>query len=300
MSRYRIITFDGGGIRGALSANLIKRLNNAFPGLVQSTAFFAGTSTGSFMALGLAYGLKPEDLVHLYSEERAKFIFKNKRVEVFRPKYENDRLRGTLSTVFPDDLRLEDLQRHVLVPSFRVTGKGEHKWQPIFYHNFPDSPFLKEKVIDVALCSSAAPVYFPSYQNHIDGGVIANNPSTAAIAHTIDTKFANQMMGNICLLSLGTGFSSLQITADTTAWGAFDWALSTSPPFPLLNVLFDGGSEADVYYSKQILKDQYFRLNPRLNKPITLDEYKKIPYLISLAQSYNLRPTLTWLHQNWL
>ena len=143
-------------------------------------------------------------------------------------------------------------------------------------------------------------MYFPSYQNHIDGGVIANNPSTAAIAHTIDTKFANQIMGNICLLSFGTGFSPMQITANTKAWGAFDWALNASPPFPLLNVLLDGGSEADVYYSKQILKDQYFRLNPRLNKHISLDEYKKIPYLIALAQSYNLRPTLAWLQRNWL
>ena len=299
MSRYRIITFDGGGIRGALSANLLKRLNDLFPGLVKSTAFFAGTSTGAFIALGLAYGLMPEDLVHLYSEEKAKFIFKDKHVEVFRPKYDNDRLRGALSTVFPDDLKLEDLQRRVLVPSFQVSGNKDNKWQPVFYHNFPDSPFLKEKVIDVALASSAAPVYFPSYQNHIDGGVIANNPSTAAIAHTMDVRFANQMMANICLLSLGTGFSPQQITDDTKEWGAFEWALHNTPPFPLLSVLMDGSSEADVYYSKQLLKDQYFRLNPPLNQAVPLDECKKIPYLIALAKTYNLRPTLAWLQQNW-
>ncbi|AQS57659.1 patatin-like phospholipase family protein [Desulforamulus ferrireducens] len=299
MSKYRIITFDGGGIRGALSANLLKRLNDLYPGLVKSTAFFAGTSTGAFIALGLAYGLSPDDLVQLYSEQNAKFIFKDKHVEVFRPKYDNDRLRGTLSAVFPDDLQLGDLQRRVLVPSFQITGDKDGKWQPVFYHNFPDSPFLKEKVIDVALASSAAPVYFPSYHNHIDGGVIANNPSTAAIAHTMDVRFANQMIANICLLSLGTGFSPLQITADTTQWGAFEWALHPTPPFPLLSVLMDGGSEADVYYSKQLLKNQYHRLNPPLNQPVALDDYKKIPYLITLAKTYNLKPTLAWLQQHW-
>ena len=62
MSKYRIITFDGGGIRGALSITLLKRLYEKLPYVIRTTNLFAGTSTGSFSALGLANGLKPVDI----------------------------------------------------------------------------------------------------------------------------------------------------------------------------------------------------------------------------------------------
>lgn len=42
MGRYRILTFDGGGIRGALSITLISRLHERFPDFVKSTDLFAG------------------------------------------------------------------------------------------------------------------------------------------------------------------------------------------------------------------------------------------------------------------
>lgn len=300
MPKFRIMTFDGGGVRGALTAVLLKRLQHVFPQLLNTTNFFAGTSTGSFIALGLASGISPEQLVNLYSEENCKFIFTPPHLEVFRPKYDNTHLKETLLQVFPENMRLKELVGHrVLVPSFAVTGPMGGPWRPVFYNNFPNSPTQNEKVIDVALSSSAAPVYFPSYNKHIDGGVFANNPSTAAIALAVDTEAGNQKLDEVVLLSLGTGFSPLTIKADTTHWGAFEWALYPSPPIPILSVLFDGVVEADSYFSSRILGDHYFRLNPILSTTVGLDEYEKIPQLIELAEEVDLKPVINWIRNNW-
>ena len=58
---------------------------------------------------------------------------------------------------------------------------------------FPDT-----KVIDAIMASAAAPVYFPAHDvprvqggnAFVDGGVFANNPSTAALAALIGSRVA--------------------------------------------------------------------------------------------------------------
>lgn len=301
MAKYRIMTFDGGGVRGALTATLLKRLNTLFPGLLKNVDLFAGTSTGSFIALGLAYGKTPEELVELYSKQKARFIFRPQHINLARPRYDNKHLMAVLNSVFPPRLRLRDLNRNVLVPSFEVIGPNSGNWGPTFYNNFPNSPTLDEYVVEVALASSAAPTYFPSYRNHIDGGVIANNPSTAAIAIAKDEKAGHQDLDDIFLLSIGTGFSPSKITANTGDWGVLQWALNPSPPpeLPLLSILGEGVVEADTYFSSQLLGGRYFRLNPTLPEPISLDAYKQIPNLVSLAESFNLGQVTDWLTKNW-
>lgn len=299
MTAYRIMTFDGGGVRGVLTAKLLQRLAERFPTLIKKTDLFAGTSTGSFIALGLAYGMTPQQLVGLYTAH-AKYIFTPSRLELFRPKYSNQHLKEVLAKIFPADLRLQDLHRQVLIPSFLLSDPVTKNWRPAFFNNFPDSPTREERVIDVALASSAAPVYFPSYRNHIDGGVIANNPSTAAIAFARDRRRANKAMDDIVLLSIGTGQNPQQITANTTRWGALDWALNYSPTFPLLSVLLDGSVETDTYISSRMLGDRFFRLNPTIKESIALDDYKKIPALISLGEQYDLTSACKWLDQYWM
>lgn len=63
MPNFRILSCDGGGIRGVLTAVLLNRLAGAYPALLQDRAdtitLFAGTSTGGILALGLAAGLTP-------------------------------------------------------------------------------------------------------------------------------------------------------------------------------------------------------------------------------------------------
>ncbi len=297
MAKFRIMTFDGGGIRGALTARLLKRLEAIFPDLIKSTHFFAGTSTGSFIALGLAAGAPPGKLTELYTKENGEYIFKPRYLELFRPKYDNDHLKKLLCSLFSCTLKLKDLEKKVLVPSFRVSGPLD--WNAIFFNNFPNSDTLEEMVIDVALASSAAPVYFPSYRSHIDGGVVANNPSTAAIALASDVLAGNQKFDHIYLLSFGTGFCPLKIDADTAGWGALEWVLYSDPPLPLLSLMFDGLVEADARFSSQLLGPRYYRVNPLLPKPIALDDYQKIPELISLAKDVNLRPLIHWIEHNW-
>ena len=301
MAKFRIVTFDGGGIRGALTASLVKRINDVFPNFIQKTDMFAGTSTGAFIALGLASGLEPQDLVDLYSVKNGRYIFNPRYCDLYRPKYNNRHLKKLLKDIFGTELRIKDLDRYVLVPSFRVKGYGSTLfWSPVVFNNFSGSGTTETTVIDVALSSSAAPTYFPSYKECIDGGVIANNPSLAAISAATDRYLGGQNIEDIYLLSIGTGLNCYKINYHTAGWGKLHWLLCPSPPAPIITVIMDGVSDAYALFSHQMLGYRYKRLNPSLSKPIGLDDYNKIPVLVELAHNYDLGPTVAWLKNNWL
>ena len=158
MSRYRIMTFDGGGVRGSLMATLVKRLTDHFPNLLEQVDLFAGTSTGSVVACTLASGLSADTLVSFYSQENLKSAFSPSHLNWFRPKYSNANFRALLESHFPDNPRLGDLTKHrMMAPSFELDDRRENDWYPIYFHNFPGSSYLDEFVIDVALRSAAAP-----------------------------------------------------------------------------------------------------------------------------------------------
>src|SRR5262245_31998659 len=71
---YRILSFDGGGIRGLVTLAMLKRLETAVPGLIANTDLFAGTSTGGIIALGLAAGKPVEELISLYQDNGEKIF----------------------------------------------------------------------------------------------------------------------------------------------------------------------------------------------------------------------------------
>jgi len=58
--------------------------------------------------------------------------------------------------------------------------------------------------------------------------------------------------------------------------------------------------EATSYLSSQILGDHYFRLNPMLSTSVGLDEYEKIPQLMELAETVDLKPVIDWIQNNWI
>lgn len=65
---FFILAIDGGGFRGAFSAHLMKRMEESWS-LAWRERFqmFAGTSTGSILAVGLASGMTAAQMSDFYA-----------------------------------------------------------------------------------------------------------------------------------------------------------------------------------------------------------------------------------------
>jgi patatin-like phospholipase/acyl hydrolase len=309
VASFRILSFDGGGIRGVLTAVLLNRLSAAYPTLLQDRAgtitMYAGTSTGGILALGMAAGLTPIQIRDLYVTN-GKLIFDSSWtrdvVEIgglSGSKYDNVNLKQILQETF-SALRLQDLRPRVLIASFSLDNQSpdstQRTWNPKFFHNFPGADSDGEcLVVDVAMSTSAAPTYFPSYGVFVDGGVIANNPSMAAVAQVLDGR--NQpseraTLNEVKLLSLGTGASLQYVDGQDHDWGDAQWIK------PILNVMMDGSVGVADFQCAQLLGNRYCRVEPIFpaGKSFPMDDVSKVVDLMDLAQSFDLTSTVTWLN----
>lgn len=294
---YLILSLDGGGVRGVLTARLLQRLEEAHPFLSQ-VKLFAGTSTGGLLALALASARAPGDLVDFY-RERGPQIFAHRDIldrlvwrldELVRANYALEPLKTAIESVV-GAATLGDLERKVLVAAFDLDNEAappRRHWKPKFLHNYA-SPGNDSavSVVDAALRTAAAPTFFPSHQGFVDGGVVANNPSACALAQAVSESIA---MGEVCLLSLGTGFNPRYVAGGD--WGYVKWARH------LLRMIFDGTPGVADFQCKQFLNDRYHRLDPPLPEVIELDDAAKIDQLVDIATSVVLDETLVWLNAN--
>jgi patatin-like phospholipase/acyl hydrolase len=305
MGTYRILAFDGGGIRGVYTAVLLRELEKQVPGFLGRADLVAGTSTGGILALALAKGLTADELVKLY-QDNGKQIFARSLFrqigdlgDLIGAKYDNANLEKILREVFGDLTMDNLLPRHVLISSFDLDYPASpgmlRAWKPKFFHNFAgDDSDGSEKVVDVALRTSAAPTYFPVFQGYVDGGVVANNPAMAALAQALDDDTGNQEQDDIRLFSVGTGVSPTFISGDSHNWGVAQWA------HPLVNMMIEGMMGVADYECSRVLREKYFRLAPNLPAPVAMDAVDKIPDLIADASKVDLTGSVSWLKTNFV
>ncbi len=135
MSTFRIISFDGGGIKGALSTRILKRLYLDNPNLLKKTNLFAGTSTGALIALSLAYGLNGKEIDDIYCYKNIKKIFSPKRFNLFHPRYRDKMLKIFIESTISKEATLNDLQKYVFIPAFHLKGVNQDHWQGVFFNN---------------------------------------------------------------------------------------------------------------------------------------------------------------------
>jgi predicted acylesterase/phospholipase RssA len=310
----RILSLDGGGVKGVLEARLLERLEAESP-FVDGVDLFAGTSTGGILALALAAGIPMSECVALY-RDNSKDIFSSRGLldsltpdEYMRANYSQEGLRNVLTEVF-GDRRLPDLEKEVLLPCFDLM-----RFRPKFLDRTDDW-----SLVDAGLATSAAPTYFPGHIVHeahtaagsrttqsgsvrclIDGGVYANNPSDRAIS------FARVKLGwegDITMLSLGAGATPyrppeelLYSDSKTLDWGFRQWVVK--PPHLLMKVLFDGSVTAAHYSSRGQLGAGYHRIQPMLPEDVDLAAYDKVPLLIAVADGYDADEDVVWLKTHW-
>ncbi len=303
MSSFRILALDGGGIRGVLTAALLERLEKEQPGFLDLVDLFSGTSTGGILALGLASGMTPTEVRNLYERLGSK-VFKDSfwdnladLGQLRGAQYDNAALKEELTNQF-GSLILGDLPKRVLISSFdldneEVSMGKVRSWKPKFFHNFPgEDSDAHERVVDVALRTSAAPTFFPVYQGYVDGGVVSNNPSMCAVAQALEPNTGQQKLTDIRLLSVGTGFNPKYLNAQSEDWGFVQWAPH------LVSLMLEGSMGLADYQCRQLLGRRYYRLNPVLPVPIGLDDVQQIPLMKTIASQYDLSKARAWLKRN--
>ncbi|WP_424097776.1 patatin-like phospholipase family protein [Moorena producens] len=265
----------------------------------------SGTSTGSILAAGIACKMNGEDLIKLYNKEGKNIFLKSTRYlrklrelsklfgrgvlypHEFPDKSEEQGLANVLkrNLVDPDSRKpltmrdIKDLQ--LLILSYDVFTRNT-TW---FGNNDPSGWYIENDIPLWQICtaSASAPTFFPPYQllykpdeenpkkkyrPHIDGGVSANNPVLAAIAHAISMKDEGKQnktkIDDIAVLSIGTGTTTRPYTYDeVNKWGQLGWV--SHLPDMFLDPDAENSEHIALRMFRGIGRQKYLRLNFEIN-----------------------------------
>lgn len=209
---FRILSIDGGGIKGLYSASILKKFEEKFHTLTSDHFdMICGTSTGGLIALAIALKIPAANICDFYINEGPIIFPKQKKVKVpfFKTidfgflkqiakggKYSDKGLKDSLTKIFGDKI-IGDCNNLLCIPSYSVT-EAKPKVFKYDHHEGDLSRDNKAPVVDIALATSAAPTYFPlaesKYYNQeqfIDGGVWANNPTLVGLLEALNNFVGN-------------------------------------------------------------------------------------------------------------
>ena len=237
----RLLAIDGGGIRGVLSLEVLKRIENLLQ--TQSgrgTAFrlsdyfdyIAGTSTGGIVAAGLSIGMSVDEIMRFYVEAGAQMFVKANLLMRLRSKFEDEPLALELKKVFGADTTLGSDKLRTLLLLIMRNATTDSPWpisnNPYAKYNEPTRSDcnLKLPLWHLVRASTAAPTYFPPevvmVGGHqfvfVDGGVtMYNNPAfQMVLMATVDRYWPRAPAGQrgwptgterMLVVSVGTGTS---------------------------------------------------------------------------------------------
>jgi patatin-like phospholipase/acyl hydrolase len=272
----RIVSIDGGGIKGYLPALVLAMLETQTGKPIGAMAgMLAGTSTGAILALGLAAGIPALEMANFY-RSKGPAIFRRswgKRLRscfgVADEQYSNYALHTGLREIF-GDRKLSDL----ITPCMAVAYEIETR-QAVFFTSWDATrdPHRDFSLVDVAMGSAAAPTYFEPWPTMsvtgdrlacVDGGVAANNPGLCAVVEAIKR---GSLLDSVSLVSLGTGQEDrpylLRLARN---WGLAAWSR------PLLDILFAAASDVTDHHCRNLLGQRYVRLQQDFSEPVGMDQ----------------------------
>jgi patatin-like phospholipase/acyl hydrolase len=300
---YRILSLDGGGIRGVITTRLVseieKRTGRRICDLFD---LVVGTSTGGMLGTALvAPQHRAEPVLDLggnsafqegpYSGAFLQDLYSNHGRDIFPKsvwrtikslngvagvKYSADGFEAIAQHMFGDQ-RLRDTVQDLVATSFDTQGMVPYlfKTTRARQHSEQRDHYLR----DVVRGTSAAPSFYPPMlliespkkgggapksMTLVDGGVFANNPSMVALTEAMSN---GQSRENVVLCSIGTGaHDDRGYQYDKIkGWGEVHWLL------PLMHIAADGQSAAAEYQVKQMLQHEiakplrrHFRFNTRI------------------------------------
>lgn len=215
----RILSLDGGGIRGIIPAVILKEIEHRTgKRIFELFDLIAGTSTGGILAAGLTVPKSKgsseakhsaEDMLNFYLNE-GKVIFGDRasKIEMFwRALHTSERIESVLKKCIGEDVKLSDALQNILITSYEIESS-----MPMIFNSrrAKEQPAWDYRLWEVTRATSAAPMYFQPYKLErkkdearlvagnddpltgayeewdvdyyalVDGGVFANNPTMCA------------------------------------------------------------------------------------------------------------------------
>ena len=285
---YHVLALSGGGYRSLYTATVLSELESALGRPIASHFdLICGTSAGGMLALGLAANIPAVELKALF-EEKGNRIFGCRSIlrRIFgfwlTAKHASTGLKDVLNERF-QNMTIGDLKHRVLIPTVNYsTGRGQ-------FFKTPHHPSFeldhRMKLVDVALATAAAPVYFPLSRNErgvfADGGLVGNAPGWFGL-HEVQTFLAPNQQAKIRVLAIGTmtigatvrGGASLDRGFGKWRGGLFDLVISAQE------------SSVD-YILRQTLGDNYYPIDDKA----TPDQSKDVKSLdhVSVGSTNTLK-----------
>lgn len=277
---FRILALDGGGLRGTFTAAVLAKWDDMIKSgggneIVKHFDLVAGTSTGAILAIGLALGRTPLEMLNFYRSQGPRIFPKDRRLRHWlKSKHESSTLRSTLETVMGTSRLTSDSCCRLVIPTVRaVHGEAE----AIVTAHSPDrGAFATITAVDAALASSAAPTYFDEAvvdsaiapEAYLDGGIWANNPVLPAIAEAV--RHLKVPLDRIDVLSVGTMGNEVDFT-ESLGKGKAGWAPTSADLF------FAAQEHAAATLADSFLSlARHLRVNQQTPSEIKLDDQEAI------------------------
>ncbi|MGM4962978.1 patatin-like phospholipase family protein [Tardiphaga sp. 1201_B9_N1_1] len=228
---YRVLSLDGGGMRGVYTAAFLDRLvvqfartrNEESLDLGKGFDLITGTSTGAIVASALALGRPMGDVVRLYREHGSQ-IFPHRIQGTLSALWRmfvggcyvrrgDAALRAALTCVLKDATMVDVFSKRDISLSIPAVAMSSHRsW---VFKKTPASGVRDDhyKLVDVCMASSAAPIFRslaavedPNGDHGVtqvfaDGGLWANNPIMVGL---VDALACAPKDAPIEIFSLGT------------------------------------------------------------------------------------------------
>ncbi|XP_024598007.1 calcium-independent phospholipase A2-gamma isoform X1 [Neophocaena asiaeorientalis asiaeorientalis] len=279
----RILTIDGGGTRGVVALQTLRKLVELTQKPVhQLFDYICGVSTGAILAFMLGLFHMPlDECEELYRKLGSDVFSQNVIVGTVKMSwshafYDSQTWENILKDRMGSSLMIETA-RNPMCPKVAavstLVNRGITPKAFVFrnYGHFPgvNSHYLggcQYKMWQAIRASSAAPGYFAEYvlgnDLHQDGGLLLNNPSALAI-HECKCLWPDVPLE--CIVSLGTGRYESDVRNTAT---------HTSLKTKLSNVINSATDTEEVHVMLDGLlpPDTYFRFNPVICENIPLDE----------------------------
>ena len=252
---YRVLSLDGGGMRGLYTLYLLKTLaerlsdrNNAgvpeIKDIGKGFDLVVGTSTGGIIASGLAAGINIEKLIALYEVE-GKRIFTNPAprgcrlvwwafCNLCKPANKNDHLKKELEKLFQDETVAVLFERRKIALCLTAVNISNGSTQVFKTPHDPRRNADNDRtLVDICLSTSAAPIILPvsfvsepSNKNveegFVDGGLWANNPILVGLIEALRLAGSRRdieivSVGN-CAPSEGRTFTNRGVNGGMRYW----------------------------------------------------------------------------------